>query len=328
MPDMTEDFLRDQLVMRRQMLQSAASAATQPRGIAELLDEVDAALERMDAGTYGICEVCHDTVEEDRLLADPLVKLCLDHLTSQQRRALEQDLELASQLQRGLLPQANLSFGGWITSYHYQPLGMVSGDYCDLVVRENGTQSLFFALGDVSGKGVAASMLMSQLHAIFRTLTTAGVPTQSLVERAGRIICESTLSTLFATLICGRADSSGHLEFCNAGHCPALLVRGGKITRYEASGVPLGMFCDGHYATQELQMRPGDTLFLYTDGLSEARTADNEEYGETRLVETLSRRPDLPPDDLIKACLEDEALFRSGHPLLDDLTILAIQRAA
>jgi sigma-B regulation protein RsbU (phosphoserine phosphatase) len=195
------------------------------------------------------------------------------------------------------------------------------------VVRENGSKNLFFALGDVAGKGVAASLLMSQLHAILRTLTPGDLPAQSLVERASRIFCETTMSTFFATLICGRADSSGAMELCNAGHCPALAVQRGNIRRVEATGVPLGMFCDGHYSARQLQLAPGETLFLYTDGLSEARSRTNEEYGETQLAEFLAQRSQLPPEALIRACLDDLDTFRSGQPLLDDLTIMAIQRA-
>jgi len=326
MPDTTESFLRDQLVERRQRLESTATVVGLQGGIAELLEEVDAALTRMDTGTYGLCEACHDPVEKDRLLADPLVRLCLDHLSADQRRALEQDLELAGQLQRGLLPETNLRFGGWTVSYHYRPLGLVSGDYCDLVVPENGTADLFFALGDVSGKGVAASMLMSQLHAIFRTLATTDLPAQALVERASHIFCETTMSSFFATLICGRADPSGGIELCNAGHCPALAGQQGKVTRLEATGVPIGMFCDGRYSTRKVRLAPGETLFLYTDGVSEARSYTDEEFGENRLVEFLEQQSQLAPEALIRACLEDLNAFRSGQPLLDDLTIMAIQR--
>jgi phosphoserine phosphatase RsbU/P len=244
----------------------------------------------METGTYGICEECQEPVEKDRLLADPLVRYCLDHLTQSQRRALEQDLELASQLQRELLPKKNLSLDGWEVSYHYEPLGMVSGDYCDVVIHENESKGLFFALGDASGKGFAASMLMAQLHAILRTLIATGLPVQALVERAGRVFCESTMSSLFATLICGRAGASGEIEICNAGHCPALLVQAGKVTRLEATGVPLGLFCTGTYPPQRARLAPGDSLFLYTDGLSEARSSNNEEYGEDRLAEVLTQR--------------------------------------
>jgi len=326
MPEVSESFLREQLLARRRKLESAQNAAGLQDGVVELLNEVDAALERMAGGTYGLCEACHEPVEKDRLLADPLVRLCVDHLSSEQRRALEEDLELAAQLQRGLLPEANLKFCGWIVSYHYRPLGLVSGDYCDLVVRENGARDLFFALGDVAGKGVAASMLMSQLHAIFRTLSASALPIQYLVERASRIFCETTMSTFFATLVCGRADSSGGMELCNAGHCPALAVQQGGITRLEATGVPLGMFCDGRYPTRQVRLDPGDTLILYTDGVSEARSPRNEEYGEIRLLELLARRRELPPEGLIRACLDDLNAFRRGQPLHDDLTMMAIQR--
>ena len=326
MPDTTVSYLHDQLEARRRRLESTLKAVGSQDSIAQLLSEVDAALARMDAGTYGLCEVCHETVEKDRLLADPLVRLCLDHLSADQRRALEQDLELAGQLQRGLLPETNLRFGGWTVSYHYRPLGLVSGDYCDLVVRENGSKNLFFALGDVSGKGVAASLLMSQLHAIFRTLTATDLSAQALVERASHIFGKTTMSTFFATIICGRADSTGEIELCNAGHCPALVSQQGKVTRLEATGVPIGMFYDGRYSTRLARLAPGETLLLYTDGVSEARSYADEEYGENRLVDFLTQKPDLAPDALICACLDDLNAFRSGQPLLDDLTIMAIQR--
>jgi phosphoserine phosphatase RsbU/P len=325
--DTTSTFLREQLESRRRRLESALGVSKQEASLMRLLKEVDAALERMDGGTYGICEACHEAIEKDRLIADPLRRYCLDHLTSGQQRALEQDLEMAARIQRQLLPRQNLCHAGWETSYHYQPLGPVSGDYCDLVVHEDGAQGLFFALGDVSGKGVAASMLMAHLHAIFRTLLITGQPLTQLMERAGRIFCESKVSNLFATLVCGRAGANGEIELCNAGHCPALLARHGELSMLESTGVPLGLFCEGQYPAKKLQLSPGDTLFLYTDGVSEARSAGDEEYGEARLVGTLSRGQALPLATLIKSCIEDVAAFRAGTPLADDLTVLVIRRA-
>jgi sigma-B regulation protein RsbU (phosphoserine phosphatase) len=243
-----------------------------------------------------------------------------------QRRALEEDLQLASQLQRGLLPNQNLAFAGWEVYSHYQPLGLVSGDYCDVVTHQNEPQDIFFALGDVSGKGVAACMLMSQLHAIFRTLIASGLTVQAMVERASRVFCQSTISTLFATLVLVRAGQSGEIEVCNAGHCPALLQQGGKVIELGATGVPLGLFCEGVYPTQNAEMACGDTLFLYTDGVSEARSANEEEYGEERLKELVASGSALPVKALVAACIDDLDDFRSGSALLDDLTIMAIRR--
>ena len=116
MPGIVDPYIREQLEKRRDEIKILLSSipASEPEiataPFVELLEEVDSAVQRMDAGTYGICEVCHDTVEKERLIADPLVRLCLDHLSSDEQRALERDLELASQVQRGLLPQSDAEF--------------------------------------------------------------------------------------------------------------------------------------------------------------------------------------------------------------------------
>jgi phosphoserine phosphatase RsbU/P len=193
-------FLHSQLEVRKRRLEAAITLAPQKAGFVGLLREVDSALERMAKDSYGLCQECHETIEQDRLLADPLVRYCLDHLTESQRAALQRDLDLASQVQRNLLPQVNLQAGGWDTSYYYAPLGPVSGDYCDLIPSDG---QLFFVLGDVSGKGVAASMLMAQLHALFRSLTGMALPLGQMVTQTNRVLCDSALAGQYATLICG-----------------------------------------------------------------------------------------------------------------------------
>ena len=328
MVDVQEAFLHGQLLERRQRLETALASSGRNENLRQLLSEVDSALERMESGTFGICETCHDTIEKDRLISDPLVRYCIDHLTASQRRALEEDLQLASQLQRGLLPHQHLVFAGWEVFYHYQPLGLVSGDYCDVVTHQNESEDVYYALGDVSGKGVAACMLMSQLHAIFRTLVVSGLNLQALVERASRIFCQSTLSTLFATLVLVRAGQSGAIEVCNAGHCPALLLQGGKVVELGATGVPLGLFCEGVYPTQNTQMACGETLLLYTDGVSEARSANEAEYGADRLKKLVASNSGLSAPALVAACIDGLEGFRAGVPVLDDLTIMAIRRVA
>jgi phosphoserine phosphatase RsbU/P len=324
--DITEALIREQLLVRRDRLESAIASKGGP-DLVHLLDEVDAALERMDSGTYGICDVCHEPVEEERLIADPLVRYCLDHLSPEEQAALENDLKLAAQMQRELLPRQNLVSNGWRISYHYQPVGLVSGDYCDLILRDPGSTSLFFLLGDASGKGIAASMLMAHLHAIFRTLVGSGLAVEDLVERAGRIFCEATMAPYFATLVCGRADASGKVELCNAGHCPPLLIRDRTATRLELdTGLPLGMFSDGSYSARAFELSPGDCLFLYTDGLSEARSRGDEEYGEERLRRTLATCYRLSPQGLIDSSIRDWKAFLSGSPAADDVTVMSIVR--
>src|SRR5215471_467651 len=303
-------FLHGQLEERKRRLETAITLAPQNSGLAGLLREVDSALDRMDKGSYGICEECHESIEQDRLLADPLVCYCLDHLSAAQRAALQRDLELASQVQRNLLPQMNLRAGGWETSYHYAPVGPVSGDYCDLIPSDG---QLFFVLGDVSGKGVAASMLMAQLHALFRSLTGMGLPLGQIVTQANRVFCESALAGQYATLVCGQAKPSGEVEIHNAGHCPAIVVGHGGVLRIESTGLPLGMFHEFDFSATRLHLKAGDMLFLYTDGLSEARRADDE-YGVDRVTHLVRQQGARPPAELIAACLDDLRAFEDGGP--------------
>ena len=315
------DFLHNQLEERKRRLEAAIALAPQKTGFAGLLREVDSALERMAEGSYGLCQECHETIEQDRLLADPLVCYCLDHLSAPQRAALQRDLDLASQVQRNLLPQPNLRAGGWETSYHYAPLGAVSGDYCDLIPSDG---HLFFAIGDVSGKGVAASMLMAQLHALFRSLAGMGLPLGQIITQANRVFCESALAGQYATLVCGQAKPSGEVEIHNAGHLPAIVLGRGGVLRLESTGLPLGMFQELDFSATRLHLEAGDMLFLYTDGLSEARRADDE-YGVDRVTHLVRQQATASPRELIATCLTDVRAFADG-PSLDDLTLLAIQR--
>jgi sigma-B regulation protein RsbU (phosphoserine phosphatase) len=317
-------YLRTELEQRRERLHEALHTPAADASLSQLLTAVDTALSRMDQGTFGLCDTCHESIETERLLADPLVRFCLDHLTSAEQRALESDLSLAASIQRALLPKPGLAPTGWDVRYHYQPAGMVSGDYCDLFETDGG---LLFMLGDVSGKGVAASMLMSHLHATFRSLAEAGLPLDRLVQDANRIFCESTLAGQFATLVVGRAAHDGSVEFISAGHLPVLHINGDGATPKDSTGVPLGMFCDTRFPVHRLTLAHGDALFLYTDGLTEARNRAGAEYGLHRIRTLAARHTRMQPAGLISECLQDLLTFREGLKQTDDLTLLAVRRA-
>ena len=320
-----ESTLRTQLLDRRLRLENVMSRYQDDSNLAGLLREVDSALERIDKGTYGLCDLCHEPIEPDWLQADPLVRICLAHLTPEQQRAFEQDLDLASQIQGALLPKPNVEFEGWDIHTHYEPAGPVSGDYCDLVYSENGRKEMFFLLGDISGKGVAASLLMSHLHAIFRSLIALEMSVAQLVERANRLFCESTLSAQFATLVCGKASPSGEIDLCNAGHCPPLWICGAKVSPIEATGLPVGIFCTGQYSHVHMRLAAGDNLMLYTDGLTEARNLNSAEYGLARLTRLVAN-PSPSAQTLTSVCLEDLKAFRSGGERTDDLSIMVLRR--
>jgi phosphoserine phosphatase RsbU/P len=323
---MTE-AIQAQLEDRRGKLQAAITVAGEDERLLGLLREVDLALDRARTGTYGLCEVCHDPIEADRLMADPLITRCLDHLTADEVRALEQDLEVASRIQATLLPPREFSRDGWELAYHYAPIGAVSGDYCDVVgpASDDGGR-VFFLLGDISGKGVAASMLMAHLHATVRTLLGIGLSIDQVLVRANRLFCESTAANHYATLVCGSLAASGQVEVCNAGHCPPLVLYGDRVTDIGPTGLPVGMFCSAEYSVSRLVVKPGDTLLLYTDGLTEARDRSDAEYGTERLVKVASDHRANGARDLVRTCVNDLAAFLAGAARVDDLTVMAIRR--
>jgi sigma-B regulation protein RsbU (phosphoserine phosphatase) len=316
--------LREQLVDRRQRLAHEIDRVGSEPSLERLLQEVDAALERVNGGTYGLCETCHDPIETDRLLADPLVRFCLDHLTAAERLALERDLQLAAKIQRGLLTAPALERGRWEIAYRYRPAGIVSGDYCDQIATDDG--DLYWMVGDVSGKGVAAAMLMSHLHAMFRALVPSGLSLEDLMERASRVFCESTLPTHYATLVCGRARETGDLELCNAGHPPPFLVRDHRIERLDATGLPLGLFCSEQFAISRLTLAPGDTVLVCTDGLFEAEDRAGMEYGADRVLALLTASANQPCQTLVDRAVKDLESFAAGAPIRDDVTVMAIRR--
>jgi sigma-B regulation protein RsbU (phosphoserine phosphatase) len=316
--------MREQLVERRERVAAAISSAGPDSQLAALLREVDAALERFESGTYGICESCHESVEAARLIANPLERFCLDHLSAREQRDLEADLTLAAEIQRGLLPGHNLRIDGWHFDYAYEPARMVSGDYVDIIQSGD---DLYFVLGDVSGKGIAASMLMAKLHAVFRSLIPLRLGVDQLTQRASRLFGDSTLPGQYATLICGRASKNGAVSICNAGHPPALLSRNGKIEEISATGLPLGMFCNQEFSAADLKLETGDTLILYTDGVVDAVNRHDEEYGVSRLLNIATESWSCDPEKFVATCVSDVSRFRGSSPRFDDISILGIRRA-
>jgi sigma-B regulation protein RsbU (phosphoserine phosphatase) len=326
MQNIDVDALRSQLADRRQKLQNVITQTGRPEELVDLIVQVDVALEKMDKGTYGKCETCHDSIEPDRLAIDPLIKNCLDHLSATEQRMLEHDLDLAFSVQSNLLPKQGIGGAGWMTAYHYSPAGPVSGDYCDILPSRGENDPLYFFVGDISGKGVAASILMAHLHAIFRSLLKPGIPIATVLAQANRLFCEGTAQKHFATLVFGSAEKNGTIEICNAAHCRPLILRRGRVESVDSSSLPLGLFAHGTFSTQRLHLDSGEALLLYTDGLIEARNTANELYGEERLINFTSSLRSYVPGNVIDSCLNDLSHFIAGTKRIDDLTLLALQK--
>lgn len=275
-------------------------------------------------GPLGICEACGIAVEESVLEIDPLARLCLECLSEAERRALEDDLNLATRVQTALLPTRHLDTAGWETHFSYRPFGAVSGDYADLVDLDDG--GVYFLFGDVSGKGFAASLLMAHLQALFRSLSETEARPGRLLKRLNRALSRSTLASSFATAVAGRLDPSGRLVLANAGHNPPLWLQSGEIRPLGATGLPLGVACDADFASLELDLGAGDLLFLYTDGVSEAVDRNGEEFGAERLGRLLSEGSFDSAQAATRASLDAVGTFSRGVGQIDDVTVMAIRR--
>ena len=316
--------LRTELINWRQRLETTVNSANGQAQLGSLLREVQAAIDNLSRPeSYGVCQVCHDLIGQTAMNADPLARFCLGCLTPQQVKELERDIDRAWLIQGESLPKHNLKFNGWEVAYHYQPAGPVSGDYCDLISTESG--DLYFMIGDVSGKGIAASFLMSRLHAIFRSLIGTGLSVSELVERANGVFAETTMRPYYATLVCGKAERNGDIEICNAGHLAPLHLHDGNVTPIPATGLPLGMFCSERYSSTRIETAKGDRLLLYTDGLSETRNRAEVEYGKDRLQLMLNQLHSEPIEMLVKTVLQDAQAFAEGRSATDDLTLMAIE---
>jgi sigma-B regulation protein RsbU (phosphoserine phosphatase) len=314
-------MIHEQLLDRRQRLERAHAEIGQHSDFSRLLTEVDAALLRFEDGSYGVCIDCHDAVEPERLLTDPLMTVCIGCLTDAQRNALESDLQLAADIQRGLLPRSGIACEHWNVDFAYHPAGIVSGDYVDIIERGD---EFYFALGDVSGKGMAASLLMSNLHAIFHSLIPTGLPLDELMLRANHLLCESSPANQYATLVLGKANRAGEIEVTNAGHLSPVLIKNGVIGELNHSGLPLGMFCEAEFSVNKVKLNRGDSLFLFTDGVTETTNGEGLEFGTAGLFDAIGGVDLIAPNELIRKSLGNIDDFRGSAPRHDDLTILAL----
>lgn len=316
-----DSLIEEQLIVRRERLRTATMLAGADYQFAALLGEVDAALARLGNGHYGECVECDGAVEPDRLLSDPLMKVCLSCLDEKQRVALEDDLQLAFDIQQGLLPKVGVKCDKWQVHHAYEPAGIVSGDYVDIIELQD---EFYFLLGDVSGKGMAASLLMSNLHAMFHSLVPLNLPLADLMSRANRLLAESSLANQYATLVCGKANRFGEVELSNAGHLSPLLMKSGVKGSLNCPGLPLGMFHDAEFDVNKVQLSRGDSILLFSDGVTETMNGDSAEFGVDRLFAAIDCVEQGGPKAMIEKCLEHVGIFRGSARRHDDVTMLAL----
>jgi len=243
---------------------------------------------------------------------------------------LEEQLEIAGQVQSELLPPLTEKYVGVHLATEYSPAEQVGGDFYD-VFRLN-DERIALVMGDVSGKGVPAALLMGVIHGAVRSSLWSESPSrhESESQQLNRLLCERASGERYASMFWCYHDPIAHtLSYVNAGHCPPLLTRksGSKaeISRLHVGGPVLGVLPDARYEQAKLQVSPGDLLVMYSDGLVEAINSDGEEYGEGRLRELLATLTEKSAGDIRRAILASLAAFSGSAELRDDLTIVVAQ---
>jgi hypothetical protein len=233
----------------------------------------------------------------------------------------EQENRLLAEVQARLLPKEIPEVEGCEIASEWRPAGVVGGDYYDVLRVDGGATALCIA--DVSGKGMPAALVMSNVQAGLRALITEGVPPARLLGRLNDLLRENVRTGTFVTLFLGVLDPGGHrLVFSNAGHNPPILMRAdGTFQRLFGGGPVLGVLPGSVYEAHEVVVGPGDRLVMYTDGLTERADDDGEEYGEARLVEMLSANRRQSAAGLRDAIVADVTAF-STSAFEDDLTVL------
>lgn len=238
---------------------------------------------------------------------------------------VQQELKLAWEIQTNLLPTAPPAVPGYDIAGRSIPAKEVGGDYFDFISLDE--ERLLFCLGDVSGKGIPAALLMANLQAIIRS--QAPVCSQLIMglAQANNLLFRNTSPEKFATFFFGCLEPLCHrVRFANAGHPPALRFSAGGMERLAAGGMALGCLENESFQEAEIILNAGDVVVVYSDGISEAMNAVGEEFGEKRLIESVSSRLSQSAAEVITGIVEDAARFSAGMPQFDDMTLVVLKR--
>ncbi len=244
------------------------------------------------------------------------------------RERLEQELQLASEIQQRFQPTAPPIVNG----YELQGISFscyeIGGDYYDFIEREDGR--LVVALGDVSGKGTAAALLMSSLHAAVHAQAASRSSLVETITNVNRYLAENIPANRFVTLFYAELDpKAGTLAFVNAGHNPPIIVHeSGTVEQLSSGGLPLGIIPDTEYREGRTQLHPGDVLVIYSDGVSEAINPTGEEFGPDRLCQVVTANIDATAAGIRDRIESALTKFVKGTPANDDITLVIVKRQA
>jgi sigma-B regulation protein RsbU (phosphoserine phosphatase) len=238
---------------------------------------------------------------------------------------LKGDLEIARQIQFGLLPFEPFERGGTVIYAAMRPANTVGGDYFDII--EIGEGRVAIVIGDVAGKGIPAALLMALLQGSLRTLLTAGLRGPDVMRTLNAHLHANIPSNRLITLFYAEYDpAQGTLRYVNGGHNAPFVLRPGAVERLGATGMALGVVAEATFEVVETVLAPGDRLFLFTDGVTEAFDPEEREYGEDRLQAWLTGHAALAPADLIEGVRDDVLAFCGRVRPRDDMTMMVVAR--
>jgi len=327
--------LRESLVEQRDNIENWLEQATPEEKLVRLgpftetavekhIQVLDRAAAKAEENTIGVCEVCQGEVEISRLEVDYTANVCIGDLTDDQRKKLEQELELSQKVQKALLPQQIPHMPGLELAAFSQPARIVGGDYFDFFRYRDGSQGLVIA--DVMGKGIGASLLMASLQASLRILVTEENDPCDVIRRLNQLFCHNINLTKFVTLFLARYEANSKmLEYCNAGHNPPYLARNSKGDWLHSTSAAIGLVEDFRYEGARLSLLPDDVVLLYTDGVTEATNAAEEEFGTERLAQVVNTNRALSTRDLVTSIRRTLQQFTNADLPEDDTTIVAIK---
>ncbi|NDE85089.1 MAG: GAF domain-containing protein [Verrucomicrobia bacterium] len=264
------------------------------------------------------------------LVAAALVRIRA-HDAALERAQVQRDLDLARELQGGLLPKifpTREESPGIEIFARLDPAKEVSGDLYDFFFVEPG--KLCFVVGDVSGKGIAAGIFMAVTRTLIRATAIPGRTPLEMLTRVNAQLAKENQANLFVTMILGVVDTkSGRIVYGQGGHNPPVLLSSDGKPAYEPpGGMPLGVFEDAKFGERELQLKVGETLLVYTDGVTEAMNQARDLFGEERLLEAVTQRASLTAEKLTECVVEKVEDFVREAERSDDITLLAIKRLA
>jgi phosphoserine phosphatase RsbU/P len=282
---------------------------------------VDLAVEAMRRGASDFVQ---KPWENSELLQKLEQQVALAREQRQRLRQREEELQDAREIQASLLPKRLPEVRGYEIAAVNQPLRFVGGDYYNVVRMDDRHTAICIA--DVAGKGMPAALLMSTLQAALQPLIAQKLPPSELCHRLNRILCDVMPVGKFISFFYGVLDNQqNRLSYCNAGHNPPLLIRAdGASTELDAQGAVLGQFPEWQYRQSELQMRGGDRLLLFTDGLVEACDANEEQFGERQLIGVIQANSQSSAHNLMDLLLRAASQHCDGH-FQDDASLIVLK---